>query len=156
MAERSLNRVDLIGRLGKDSETAYTANQKAVTKFSIATEYRYKSGNEWKSQTTWVNIVAWQIENLSQYLVKGTRVFVTGHLQTRNYENKQGQKVYVTEVVSEDIILLGQAKASEEHMRDQMDEQLTSQPRGNRQPAPAATQRAQADDGFVPDDDVPF
>src|SRR5258706_12768992 len=109
MASRSVNKVILIGHLGRDAETAYTASQTAVTKFSVATNRRWKDQQtgEWKEETNWTNVVLWRGENVAPYLTKGKQVFVEGRIQTRSYDDKDGKKVYATEVVAEDVILLG-------------------------------------------------
>src|SRR5271156_1561834 len=109
MESRSVNKVILIGHLGRDAETAFTASQTAVTKFSVATNRRWKDQQtgDWKEETNWTNIVLWRSENLAQYLTKGKQVYVEGRIQTRSYEDKDGKKVYATEVVAEDVILLG-------------------------------------------------
>jgi single-strand DNA-binding protein len=110
MAARSLNRVCLIGRLGKNAETAYTKSQTAVTKFSLATSHSWKDAQsgEWKESTDWHNIVAWRVEKLAPYLTKGKQIYVEGRLTTRKY-GKDGQDHWVTEVVAEDVMLLGDA-----------------------------------------------
>ena len=109
MASRSVNKVILLGHLGKDAETRFTPQGVPVTSFSVATNRRFKDTQtgEWKDETDWHNIVLWRSENLATYLTKGTQVYVEGRLQTRNYENKEGRKVYVTEVVAEDVLLVG-------------------------------------------------
>ena len=109
MASRSVNKVILLGHLGKDAETKFTPSGASVTKMTLATSRRWKDKQtgDWKEETEWHNIVAWSIENLAQYLLKGKQIYVEGRLQTRNYEDKDGQKKYFTEVVSDDIILLG-------------------------------------------------
>src|SRR5579859_6070134 len=109
MASRSVNKVILVGRLGKDAESKFTPSGTSVATFSIATSWRQKDQQtgEWKEHTDWHNIVFWRAENVAPYLLKGTQVYVEGRLQTRNYENKEGRKVYVTEVVAEELILLG-------------------------------------------------
>src|ERR1700759_5626536 len=109
MASRSVNKVILIGHLGKDAETKFTQGGAAVTKFSVATNRRWKDQQtgEWKEETDWTNIVLWRSENLANYLTKGKQVYVEGRIHTRSYEDKDGKKVYTTEVVAEDVILLG-------------------------------------------------
>src|SRR5579885_1850327 len=109
MASRSVNKVILIGHLGRDAETAYTASQTAVTKFSVATNRRWKDQQtaEWKEETNWTNVVLWRAENLANYLTKGKQVYVEGRIQTRSYDDKDGKKVYATDVVAEEVILLG-------------------------------------------------
>lgn len=107
MAEKSRNTVILLGRLGKDAETKFTPSGTAVTNFSIATSRRWKQNEEWKEETDWHQCVLWRAEKLAEYLKKGTRLEVEGRLKTRSYEDKDGNKKYVTEVVVEDVILLG-------------------------------------------------
>lgn len=104
----SLNRIMLIGRLGKDAETRFTTNNVSVTNFTLATDYRYKGKNgDWVSETTWHNIVSF---NLSDYykenLKKGRKFYVEGRLSKRDYTDKDGIKRYNTEVITEKIIPL--------------------------------------------------
>ncbi len=104
----SLNKVMLIGQLGRDSETRVSPSNVSVTNFSIATEnsYKGKDGN-WVNETTWHNIVSF---NLSDYfkevLKKGAKVYVEGRIQTDNYTDKEGNKRYSTKIVTERIIPL--------------------------------------------------
>ena len=106
---RSVNKVLLIGNLGRDAETKFTPSGTSVTKFAVATtrNWKDKQTNEWKEETNWTNVVVWQQENLSNYLTKGKQVYVEGRLQTRSYDDKDGKKVYTTEVVADEVILLG-------------------------------------------------
>jgi single-strand DNA-binding protein len=104
----SLNRIMLIGRLGRDAETRFTTNNVSVTNFTLATDYRYKGKNgDWVSETTWHNIVSF---NLSDYykenLKKGRKFYVEGRLSKRDYTDKEGVKRYNTEVISEKLIPL--------------------------------------------------
>lgn len=108
---RSVNKVILIGHLGKDAEVRYTPNGVAVASFSIATNERFKDkdGN-WQDRTEWHNVVAWQrtAEIAGEYLKKGRQVYIEGKLQTRSWDDKQsGEKKYRTEVVITDMVLLG-------------------------------------------------
>ena len=109
MAGRSVNRVILVGNLGRDAETKHTPSGAAITRFSVATSRRWKDkqSEEWKEETDWTNVSAWRKENLANYLTKGTQIYVEGRLQTRSYDDKDGKKVYATEVVADEIILLG-------------------------------------------------
>jgi single-strand DNA-binding protein len=109
MASRSVNKVILIGNLGKDAEMAYTASQIAIVKFSVATSMRWKDKQtgDWKEETNWSNVVFWRGENVAPYLLKGTQVYIEGRLHTRSYDDKDGKKVWTTEVVAEEVILLG-------------------------------------------------
>lgn len=108
MAGKSLNKVQLIGNLGKDPELRYTSSGRAVASFSIATSSSWKDqdGNV-QERTDWHNIIAWAklAEICAEWLKKGRRVYVEGRLQTRSYE-KDGVKKYITEVVAEDMIML--------------------------------------------------
>jgi single-strand DNA-binding protein len=109
MAGRSLNKVMLIGHLGKDPELKYTSNGIAVANFSIATNESWKDqdGNL-QERTEWHNIVAWRrlAEICGEYLKKGKRVYIEGKIQTRNYDDKNGVKRYITEIVADDLIML--------------------------------------------------
>ena len=94
MASRSVNKVILIGHLGRDAETSYTPSQTALTKFSVATSRRWKDqqSGEWKEETDWTRVVLWRGENVAPYLVKGTQIYVEGRLQTRSYDDKDGKR----------------------------------------------------------------
>jgi single-strand DNA-binding protein len=155
MASRSVNKVILIGHLGRDAETAYTASQTAVTKFSVATNRRWKDqqSGEWKEETNWTNVVLWRGENVAPYLTKGKQIFVEGRLQTRSYDDKDGKKVWTTEVVAEDVILLG--GRGEGGAPDEMSQEPRSAPRSRQAAAPAAPAAPAAHEG-IGDDDVPF
>ncbi len=108
----SVNKVILIGNLGKDPEIRYTPSGQAVATFSMATtrKWRDKEGNP-QEQTDWHNIVVWgrQAENANQYLKKGSPVFIEGRIQTRNYDDKEGQKRWITEIVCLSMQFLGRA-----------------------------------------------
>jgi single-strand DNA-binding protein len=109
MASRSVNKVILLGNLGRDAETKFTPAGASVTRFSVATTRRWKDQqtNDWKEETNWTNVSLWRQEKLGAYLTKGKQVYVEGRLQTRSYDDKDGKKVYTTEVVADDVILLG-------------------------------------------------
>ena len=153
MASRSVNKVILIGNLGRDAETKFTSSGAAKTTFSVATSWRSKDSQtgEWRDETDWHNVVLWRQENLANFLTKGKQVYVEGRLQTRNYEDKDGKKVYVTEVVAQEVLLLG-GRGAEGAERGE-EAHAPAAPRGRPQPA------APPDEGFsqaVSDDDVPF
>ncbi len=99
----SLNRIQLLGNIGKDPETRFTTTNLAVTSFSIATtnSYKGKDGN-WVNETTWHNIVAFNLSDfLKENLKKGKKVYLEGRLTNRSYEDNQGIKRYVTEVIAD-------------------------------------------------------
>jgi single-strand DNA-binding protein len=107
---KSVNKVILIGNLGKDPEVKYTPQGTAVAKIALATNERYKdkSGN-WQDRTEWHNVVLWQrlAEIAGEYLKKGGKVYIEGRLQTRSWDDKQtNQKKYMTEIVANDLVLL--------------------------------------------------
>ena len=157
MASRSVNKVILIGHLGRDAETAYTSSQTAVTKFSVATNRRWKDQQtgEWKEETNWTNVVLWRGENVAPYLTKGKQIYVEGRLQTRSYDDKDGKKVWTTEVVAEDVILLGGRGEGGGPSQDEgfSQEPMRSAPRAR--PAAAHQPSAPVNEG-ISDDDVPF
>ena len=108
---KSVNKVILIGNLGKDPEVKYTPQGTAVAKFTLATNERYKDkSGEWQDRTEWHNVVAWArtAEIVGEYLKKGRTVYVEGSLRTSSWEDKQtNQKKYKTEIVVNDLVLLG-------------------------------------------------
>lgn len=138
---RSLNKVQLIGNLGADAEGKFTTSGVHVANFSLATERSFKVGDDLKTETDWHRVTIWRSEKLCPYLKKGTKVYVEGRLQTRSYENKGGEKRYVTEVVAENLILLGGASEGAERAG-----------KGN----PRGDQGGSKWDGSASDGDVPF
>ena len=105
----SLNKVMLIGNVGKDPEMRYTANGKAVTTFSVACNRVIGGDGERREETDWFDVVAWDklAELCSQYLQKGRQAYIEGRLQTRSWEGQDGQKRYKTEVVANTVLFLG-------------------------------------------------
>ena len=107
---KSVNKVILIGNLGKDPEIKYTPTGTAVAKFSLATHENYKDkAGQWQERTEWHNIVAWQrlAEILGEYVRKGSKIYIEGRLQTSSWDDKEtGQKKYKTEIVAHDLVLL--------------------------------------------------
>ncbi|UED72113.1 single-stranded DNA-binding protein [Brevibacillus sp. HD3.3A] len=101
-----MNKAILIGNLTKDPELRYTPNGVAVTTFTVAINRPRRSENQ---ETDFINIVAWQklADLAAEYLAKGRQCAVEGRIQTRNYDNKEGKRVYVTEVIAENIQFLG-------------------------------------------------
>jgi single-strand DNA-binding protein len=157
MAGRSVNKVILLGHLGRDAETKYTPSQVALSRFSVATNRRVKDNNtgEWRDETDWHNVVLWRNENVAPFLTKGRQVYIEGRLQTRQYEDQNGQKRYSTEVVAEDLILIG-GRGSE----GGMDEGYSQRPPARAPQAARPQTAAEPPDDFAPgmasDDDVPF
>jgi single-strand DNA-binding protein len=107
-----LNKVMLIGNVGKDPEMRYTANGHAVTTFSVAVNRNFQSPEgERREETDWFEIVTWNklAELCSQFLQKGRQAYIEGRLQTRSWEGQDGQKRYRTEVVAQTVLFLGSA-----------------------------------------------
>ncbi len=144
----SLNKVMLIGNLGKDPEVRYTASGTAVASFSLATSERFKSkSGEWEERTEWHNVTLWGrlAEIAGEYLAKGKTVYIEGRLQTRKWQDRDGRDRYTTEVVADKMQMLsgrgdGPGRA------------------GSRAPEePAAGQGGGYEEPpFNPDDDIPF
>jgi single-strand DNA-binding protein len=155
MASRSVNKVILLGNLGKDAETKFTASGISVSKFSLATGRRQKDAQtgEWKDITDWHNIVMWKTENVSNFLLKGKQIYLEGRIETRSYEDKEGQKKYITEVICDanSLVLLG--GGAREGAPGGEGDRVVSMPRATARP-----QSAHPDDmnQGITDDDVPF
>ncbi|HLJ28054.1 MAG TPA: single-stranded DNA-binding protein [Candidatus Angelobacter sp.] len=152
---KSVNKVILIGNLGKDPEVKYTPSGVAVAKFSIATNERYKDkGGEWQDRTEWHNLVAWQrtAEIVGEYVKKGSKIYIEGRLQTSSWEDKQsGEKKYRTEIVVQDLVLLSGRGDGESEGRSR-----SSAPR-----EATMDQRPSQPEGFaqetgITDEDIPF
>ncbi len=159
MASRSVNKVILVGNLGRDAETKFTPSGVSMTRFSVATGRRYKdqATGEWKEETDWSNVVLWRAENLAPYLTKGKQVYVEGRLQTRSYEDKDGQKKYSTEVVADDVILLGGRGGDAGDAGFNQEPRMMSAPRSSApRSAPAPSGGGSPFDAGISDDDVPF
>ena len=109
-----LNSVCLVGRLTRDPELKYTTSNIAVATFSLAVNRDFKDANG-ERETDFINCVIWrqQAENLANWAKKGALIGITGRIQTRSYENQQGQRVYVTEVVAENFQMLESRAARE-------------------------------------------
>jgi single-strand DNA-binding protein len=106
----SVNKVILVGRLGKDPETRYTSSGQAVCNFSLATDETYKDrAGERQKRTEWHRIVVWakQAEIAQQYLHKGSLIYVEGRIQTRQWDDREGQKRTTTEIVATNFRMLG-------------------------------------------------
>lgn len=114
---RDLNRVMLIGRLGTDTETRYTAAGKMVTSFRMAVNRRSRPSDtgEQRDETDWFTVTAWErlAETCDKYLRKGSRVYIEGRLQTRSWEDQNGQRRTATDIVASDMILLDSRRTAE-------------------------------------------
>jgi single-strand DNA-binding protein len=118
---RGLNKVLLIGHLGRDPEMRYTPSGRPVTSFSLVTSRSWTSAEgERHEETEWFNIVAWGnlAEICKQYLAKGRQIYVEGRLQTRGWEDEAGKKHFRTEVVANEMIMLGDRRGGESEDKD--------------------------------------
>ncbi|HEP2853035.1 TPA: single-stranded DNA-binding protein [Streptococcus pyogenes] len=138
-----INNVVLVGRMTKDAELRYTASQVAVATFTLAVNRRFKEQNG-EREADFINCVTWRqsAENLANWAKKGALIGVTGRIQTRNYENQQGQRVYVTEVVADNFQML--ESRNQQSGQGNSSQNDNSQPFGNSNPMD------------ISDDDLPF
>ncbi|MFV0498819.1 MAG: single-stranded DNA-binding protein [Bacilli bacterium] len=156
-----LNKVVLIGRLTKDPEIRFTQNQKAVCSFNLAVNRNF-STQSGEREADFINVVCWgkTAENVSKYLGKGSLIAVDGRIQTRNYENNQGQRVYVTEVVGDNVTFLDSKNSN----RGNSDNYGFSQPKSEFNKASNDASFDSNKDPFadfgnsidISDDDLPF
>jgi single-strand DNA-binding protein len=112
----SLNKAMIIGNLGRDPEMRYTPNGQAVTEFTVAVNRNYRgSDGNWQEETEWFRVVAWGplAERTAENLRKGRKVYVEGRLRTRQWEDKDGQKRYTTELVASQVTSLERAPREE-------------------------------------------
>jgi single-strand DNA-binding protein len=155
MAERSVNKAILLGRLGGDAETRHTQNGTPVSRFSLAMNRQWTdSDQQVHEETEWIYIVLWNKENLATYLTKGTKVYVEGRIQTRSYEDDGGVKRYVTEVVAQNIVLLGSGGNGSGNGQDQGEKSGDRRARG-KQAKGRSDQTPDPEEQGV-QDDVPF
>jgi single-strand DNA-binding protein len=125
---RSLNKAMIIGRLGRDPEMRYTPSGRPVTTFSVATSRSWNtSEGERRTETEWFNIVAWGslAEICKQYLNKGQQVYIEGRLQTRHWDDSEGNKHSSTEIVANEMIMLGDRRESNHNLNNE--EELTDE-----------------------------
>ena len=108
---KSVNKVILVGNVGKDPDVKYSPNGTPIAKFSLATNEKFKeSSGEWQERVEWHSIVAWQrlAEIVGEFVTTGSKVYIEGKLQTSSWEDRQsGQTRYRTEIVARDLVLLG-------------------------------------------------
>jgi single-strand DNA-binding protein len=149
---KDLNKVLIIGRLGKDPDLRYTSSGSPVATFTVAAGRQWKDSNgEQRDETEWFSIVVWNklAEICSQHLSKGSRVYIEGRLQTRSWEDAQtGQTRYRTEVVANDMIILDQRTSRESAASDDFEPPRSGLGRSN--------DRTFNPSGDIGDEDIPF
>jgi len=167
----SVNKVILVGNLGKDPELRYTPSGAAVATFSLATTNPFKD-REGNRQTEWHNIVAWRqlAEICGKYLHKGKQVYIEGRIQTRSYDDRDGNKRYITEIVAEQMQMLGSREDQGSYAAGQQESDYSAGPqaggqggqqRGSGETSQKPKQGGQQGGGFSepvfnPDDEIPF
>ena len=124
-----INNVTLIGRLTKDVELKYTPANQAVAQFTLAVNRTFKNANG-ERESDFINCVIWRksAENFANFAKKGALVGITGRIQTRNYENAQGQRVYITEVIAENFQMLESRNQQQGQQQGQVTQQQAKQP----------------------------
>jgi single-strand DNA-binding protein len=149
----SVNKVILVGRLGKDPETRYMTNGEAVTNATLATSENWKDkSGEKQEKTEWHNIVFYRrlAEIAGEYLKKGSLVYIEGKLQTRKWQDKEGKDKYTTEIIANEMHMLGSKSGGGSNF------EVVDKPAAS-SAAPSASKPAPAKGGFDNfDDDIPF
>ena len=142
-----INNVTLVGRLTKDVELKYTPANQAVVQFVLAVNRTFKNANG-ERETDFINVVIWRqsAENFAKWAKKGALIGITGRIQTRNYENQQGQRVYITEVIADNFQMLESRSQQQGQQQGQATQQQAKQP----DPFSGGTPMS------LNDDDLPF
>lgn len=157
-----INRVVLVGRLTKDPELRYTPNGVAACSFTLAVNRTF-SNSQGEREADFINVVTWrkQAENSANYLKKGSLAGIEGRIQTRSYENNEGKRIYVTEVIADSVQFL-EPKRDNQESSYQRETPPASSNRQSNSNAGSYSRGQQYDDGYsgqggvVTDDDLPF
>lgn len=146
----SVNKVILIGNIGKDAEVRHLDKDRAVAQFPIATSESYTKNGERITTTDWHNIVAWGnlAEFAGNYIKKGRQIYVEGRLKSRSYDDKDGVKKYITEVVADSIQLLGKKESDDDQKNN-----TSYQNQGNNSSSATKNDEIYSSE---PEDDLPF
>ena len=160
-----LNSVSLTGRLTRDVDLRYTQSGTAVGSFTLAVDRQFRSSNG-ERETDFISCVIWRksAENFANFTKKGSLVGVEGHIQTRTYDNAQGQKVFVTEVIVDNFALLESRQASQNSPKSQQTANASAIETTNTSQTTPNASRANTTDPFanngqpidIQDDDLPF
>jgi single-strand DNA-binding protein len=147
-----INNVTLMGNVTRDPELRYTPSGAGVISFGLATNRRYKKGDQWTDEVAYHNIVVWNsAEQLAQRMRKGTRIYIEGRLQTRSWDDKEGKKQYKTEVVADRVILISRFEGSND---DQSGIPQSSQ--GGSYSKPSNNDNASQEEDSIDPNDLPF
>ncbi len=154
MSKGTINKVILIGRLGKDPDMRYAPSGTAIASFSLATNHNMKDADgNWQTQTEWHNVKTFgrQAEFVGEYLKKGRLAFVEGRLQTSSWEDQNGQKKYKTEIIAQDVQMLG-SRSENESQASAAPAAAAQEPAQSKPAQPAQPEQT----GEVEEDDLPF
>ena len=152
-----MNKVFLIGRLSRDPEFRHTTSGMPVCQINVAISRPVGQGKE--PETDFINVVVWnkQAENVSKYLAKGRQIAIEGRIQTRNYDNNEGKRVYVTEVIASNVEFLGsandQTRNTQQFNDNPFDTDVSSQETANLDNDPFASFGEKVE---ISDNDLPF
>jgi len=150
----SLNKCMIIGNLGRDPEMRYTPGGQAVTQFTVAVNRNFRgTDGQWQEDTEWFRVVVWReaAERAAERLRKGAKVYVEGRLQTREWQDREGQKRYTTELVADRVTPLDRRE------RDESGELAEAGPRPARRPSGPSGPGSEGEEPSYTDlDDLPF
>ena len=153
----SINKVILVGNVGKDPETRYLDESTAITKFPMATSETYKNkSGERVSNTEWHNVVLWRglAQVAEKYVKKGTQIYIEGRIKTRSYDDADGNRKYITEIVGDQMTLLG--RKPDDGAPESAPAPKAQASQGNTPAAPSADAGEPFDAGSDGPDDLPF
>jgi len=146
------NRVSLIGNLGRDPELRYTPSGTAVCSLRLGVTERRKEGDSWNNHTEWFTVICFgkTAENADKYIKKGRSVFVEGRLQTRSWDDQNGQKRYITEVVANQLLFLGSRESGADSSYSSDNSSFEENP------ASSSNDTNSSGKDIFQDDDLPF
>lgn len=157
MAQRSLNKVMLLGHLGRDPEVRYTGAGKAVATFTVATSFTWRDqdGND-QERTEWHKVVAWGRlgEICGEYLGKGRQVYIEGRIQSRDWEDQDGNRRTTVEIIANDMIMLGGGAGQGRPRDGEQRAPSPSRPKGKTEPSKREDDRSYYPP--PPEDEIPF
>lgn len=155
----AVNKVILVGNLGKDPELRYTPSGDAVATFTLATSEKFKGRDgQMQEKTEWHNIVAWRqlAEICGKFLHKGKQVYLEGKIQTRSYDDRDGNKRYITEIVADQMQMLGSKGEGEGRSSGSYQQRGPASESAATTTAPRTSQNYEEEPPFNADDEIPF
>ena len=156
----SVNKVMLVGRLGQDPDVRYMPNETAVCNFSLATSRRYKNKDgERVENTEWHRVVMFGklAEIAKEYVKKGSQIYIEGRLQTRKWQTKEGQDRYTTEIVAENMTMLGgKSDSAEGSNQSSNDSEFSQEKKQSKEAMPESAAPSKNPFDALVDDDIPF